>query len=29
MGCHTGEIKVHGELLKQIGAQKETGYFQG
>jgi hypothetical protein len=25
MGCHTGEIKVLGKLLKQIGAQKETG----
>jgi len=30
-GCHTGGIKVLGELLKQIGAQKETApsYFQG
>ena len=25
MGCHSGEIKVLGELPKQIGAQKETG----
>jgi hypothetical protein len=31
MGCHMGDIKVFGELLKQIGAQKETApsYFQG
>jgi len=31
MGCHMGEIKVLGELRKQIGAQKETvpSYFQG
>ena len=31
MGCHMGDIKVFGELLKQIGVQKETApsYFQG